>query len=95
MITRGEFVQNAIPGWIVKIIVTTIIGAFITGGAAWGVNLSRSRSVHETRITVLENDQRQMEASLSEIKTDIKSLQKQQTEDTKEILKRLPPRRNP
>lgn len=80
--------QFAIPSWIVKAFITAIIGVLVTGAAAWGVNLSRSRADHEKRIAVVEDHQKSIDKSLDEIK----SMQRTQAEDTKKILERLPRR---
>jgi len=80
--------QFLLPGWIVKMVVSAVIGVTITGAAAWGVNLSRSRADHEKRIAVVEDHQKNIDKSLDEIK----SMQRTQIEDTKKILERLPRR---
>jgi hypothetical protein len=77
-----------LPAWLIKAVVTALISAFITGASAWGIHLSSKSSDHEKRIAVVEDHQKGIDKSLDEIK----DTQKQQSQDLKEILKRLPRR---
>lgn len=70
------------PPWLVKTIATTLIGLSLAGAVGWGKGLSDSTLDHAERIAVVEDHQKGIDKSLDEIK----SMQKQQAQDTKEIL---------
>lgn len=70
-----------VPAWVLKAIVTTIIGLLLTGVATWSTHISAKANDHEKRIAVSEQ-------SLGEIKSDLK----EQRQDMKEVLRRLPRR---
>jgi len=76
-------------GFVVKAVITAVVGALITGFSAWGVHLSSMSNNHEKRIAVTETQMQDVKDDISEIKASLK----EQNRDTKEILKRLP-RRN-
>ena len=77
--------RTVLPSWLVKTIITVIITAIISLGVTWGSNLTGSRDDHEKRISVVEEHQKGIDQSLTEIKQN----QTEQRQDTKEILKML------
>lgn len=74
--------------WLMKTIVSGVIGLLLTGFAAWGSRLTNKADDHEVRITRVEVEQKNAEESMKEVK----ALLHEQSQDTKEILKRLPRR---
>lgn len=72
----------ALPAWLVKAIITTIVSGLLTGAGAWGVSLSHHSGDHEKRIAVMEDHQKGIDQSLKEIK----EAQQAQSDDIKEIL---------
>lgn len=53
-----------LPSWLVKVIVTTIVTALLTGAGAWGVNLTSRSHNHDTRISVVEDHQKGIDKKL-------------------------------
>lgn len=72
-----------IPGWFYRGIIAGGASLLITG-ATW---LAVRANNHETRITVIEEHNKDIGKSLDELKAG----QLEQSRDVKEILKRLPP----
>jgi hypothetical protein len=70
--------------WYLQAIITALFGILVSGFAAWGGKVAD----HEKRLSVVEDHQKGIDKSLDEIK----EMQRDQSRDTKEILKRLPPR---
>lgn len=60
--------QTTIPPWVVKTIVTTVIGLLLGGFAAWGRTISTRSHDHETRISVTEEKVSDMRSDINEIK---------------------------
>lgn len=86
MTPRSE--QPVLPGWIIKVIVTAILGVLITGASTWSMHMGAKSNDHDKRIAVVEEQQQTINKSLDEIK----AMQRTQAEDTKRILERLPRR---
>lgn len=84
----NELADGVVPSWIVKVVVTAVLGALVTGASAWGVHLSTKGNDHEKRIAVIEEHQVSIDKSLERIEL----MQRTQNEDTKKILSRLPRR---
>lgn len=82
---EDEKVPTPVPSWMAKVVITAVIGALVTGAAAWGKTLSSRTHDHETRVSVLEDHQKGIDKSLDEIK----DTQKEQSKDTREILRML------
>jgi hypothetical protein len=59
--------QAVIPGWLVRAVLTAILGLMLTGFAAWGSHLSSDDHGHETRISVLEDHQKGIDTKLGEM----------------------------
>jgi hypothetical protein len=59
--------MNALPGWLVRTIVTALVTALFGVILAWGANLSGKAEKHETRISVLEDHQEGIDKSLKSI----------------------------
>lgn len=62
--------QTVIPSWVIKALITAIIGVAITGVAAMASRLSTEGHNHESRISVLEDHTKGVDKSLDEIKTE-------------------------
>lgn len=66
--------EIAVPSWMVKAIVGTLITALIGGAAAWGRTLSTKANSHETRITVTEDRVDRLKGDVAEIKDGVKEM---------------------
>jgi hypothetical protein len=66
--------QTAVPGWIVKVVITAVLGALITGASAWGVHLSTKSNDHEKRIAVTETKVDDVKDDIGEIKVSQKEM---------------------
>jgi hypothetical protein len=77
-----------IPAWAVKAVTTTVISLSLGGAVAWATRSSSRSHAHETRISVMEEHQKNIDSALQ----DLKSGQAEQRSDIKEVLKRLPRR---
>lgn len=73
---------GAIPTWVIRAVVMSMIGALVTGASAWGIHLSTKSNIHETRITVVEE-------KVGEVKQDIKDLKTDQKEMREELNRKL------
>lgn len=62
------FRSYTVPAWLVRGIVTALVGAGVTSVAAWSSLISNKSNDHEKRIAVMEDHTRGIDKSLDEIK---------------------------
>ncbi len=54
-----------VPSWMVKALVTALIGVLVTGTVAMAFRLTEKTSTHEARISVIEDHQKGLDEKLN------------------------------